>query len=78
MKEDELIQLSKTLLIDLIKIRNLLNKRIHSELEKNTTPYTEIDYIKDRLTTVDKKIELEISKRLRSIELKRMYNQTPD
>jgi hypothetical protein len=74
MKENELIQLRKTLLNDLLKIRTLLKKRIHSELEKNTTPYNEIDYTINRLITIDEKIEEEISKRLRNIQLKKMYN----
>jgi hypothetical protein len=73
MKENELIQLRKTLLNDLLKIRTLLKKRIHTELENNTTSYTETDYTINRLITIDEKIEEEISKRLRSIELKRMY-----
>jgi hypothetical protein len=73
MKENELIQLRKTLLKDLLKIRTLLKKRIHTELENNTTSYTEIDYTINRLITIDEKIEEEISKKLRSIELKRMY-----
>ncbi len=75
MKEDELIQLRKTLLNDLLKIRTLLKKRIHTELEKNTTSYTETDYTINRLITIDEKIEEEISKKLRNIELKRMYNR---
>jgi hypothetical protein len=75
MNEEKLIQLRKTLLNDLLKIINLLNKRIHSELENNTTSYTETDYTINRLITIDEKIEEEISKRLRSIELKRMYNR---
>jgi len=73
MKEDELIQLRKTLLNDLLKIRTLLKKRIHTELEKSTTPYTETDYTINRLITIDEKIEEEISKRLRNIQLKKMY-----
>jgi hypothetical protein len=73
MKENELIQLRKTLLNDLLKIRTLLKKRIHTELEKNTTPYTETDYTINRLITIDEKIEEEISKRLRNTQLKRMY-----
>jgi hypothetical protein len=74
MKENELIQLRKSLLIDLIKLRNRLNKRIHTELEKNTTPYTEIDYSIDRMMKMDEKIEEEISKKLRAIQLKKMYD----
>ena len=74
MEEDELKQLKKSLLNDLIKLRNKLNKRIHTELEKNTSPYTEIDYSIDRLMKIDEKIEEEISKKLRSIQLKEMYD----
>jgi hypothetical protein len=74
MKENELIQLRKTLLNDLLKIRILLKKRIHTELENNTTPYTETDYTINRLITIDEKIEGEINKRLRNIQLKKMYN----
>ena len=74
MEEDELKQLKKSLLNDLIKLRNRLNKRIHTELEKNTSPYTEIDYSIDRLMKIDEKIEEEISKKLRSIQLKEMYD----
>jgi hypothetical protein len=75
MKEDELIQLRKTQLIDLLKIRTLLKKRIYSELEKKTIPYSEIDYTVNRLLILDEKIEEEIRKRLESIQLKRMYNR---
>jgi hypothetical protein len=75
MKEDELIQLRKTLLIDLLKIRTLLKKRIYYELEKKTIPYSEIDYTVNRLLILDEKIEEEIRKRLESIQLKRMYNR---
>jgi hypothetical protein len=77
MKEDELIQLRKTQLIDLLKIRTLLKKRIYSELEKKTIPYSEIDYTVNRLLILDEKIEEEIRKRLESIQLKRMYNRKP-
>ena len=75
MTEDERIQLRKTQLIDLLKIRTLLKKRIYSELEKKTIPYSEIDYTVNRLLILDEKIEEEIRKRLESIQLKRMYNR---
>jgi len=75
MKEYQLNELNNLLLKDLLKIRSKLYKRIIIELEKNTTPYNEIDYSINRLMTINEKIETEITKRLRVQQLKRMYNK---
>jgi len=73
MREDKLIQLRNLLLIDLLKIRDKLKTRLLSQQETNTLSFTEIDDVIGRIMTIDEKIEVEIDRRLRAYQLRRMF-----